>query len=190
VLFFEAPRGRRQIRRVHQGHRVRLAALAAQQAAQQMLINLAQSAYPQTITKLMEHARAGQLPAQVAETPPGSLFGQLGHQQVERMGGGEQRQQMHPPQLGRTQGTTPPARELAGRERLDEVIGHERRQQFQQPIGAGGRKKNSHARTLTGRASKTNPPKSAKPSWQEQFTRTFGTPSTVGLTSFFFEALF
>jgi uncharacterized protein (DUF2252 family) len=113
VLFFEATASRWQIGRVHQCDGMRLPALAAEQLAQQMLIDLAQSAHAHSLPKLMEHPHARPMPTQSAEAAPGRLFGKLGHHQVERMRRGQQRQQMHPPQLRRTQGTPASTGELA-----------------------------------------------------------------------------
>jgi hypothetical protein len=89
VLFFEATTSRWQISRVHQCHGVRLTALAAEQLAQQMLIDLAQSAHAQSLPKLMEHTHARPMPTQSAEASPGRLFGKLSHHQVERMRRGQ-----------------------------------------------------------------------------------------------------
>jgi len=61
----------------------------------------------------MEHPGRGQCGAQPAEAPPCGLLGQLGHEQIERMRGRQQRQQMHAPQLRRTQVMPPPARKMA-----------------------------------------------------------------------------
>jgi hypothetical protein len=59
VLFFEAAAGRGQIRRVHQRDGMRLHALATEQPLQQVLIDLAQSAHPDLLAKLVQHPRAG-----------------------------------------------------------------------------------------------------------------------------------
>jgi hypothetical protein len=83
VLFFEAAAGRRQIRRVHQRHCVRLHPLATQQALQQMLIDPAQSAHADLLSKLVQHSHPKPRSAQPAETTPSGLFGQLGHQQIK-----------------------------------------------------------------------------------------------------------
>ena len=112
MLFFEATASRRQIGRVHQGDGVPLASLAAEQLAQQMLIDLAQSAHTQSLPKLMEHTHARPIPTQSAEASPSRLFGKLGHHQIERMRRGQQREQMHSPQLGCAQGPTASTGEL------------------------------------------------------------------------------
>jgi len=144
VLFFETATGHRQIRRIHQCDGVRLHTLAAEQPLQQVLIDPAQSAHPDPLPKLMQHPHARPIPTQPAEASPGGLFGQLSHHQIERMRRGQERQQMHAPQLGRTQGATTAAGELAWAQIVDERVGHIRRQQVQQAVGAGGRKDRSH----------------------------------------------
>jgi hypothetical protein len=145
VLFFEAAAGRWQIRRVHQRDRVRLHALASEQAFQQMLIDPAQAAHTDLLPKLVQHPHAGPMPTQPAETTPCGLFGQLGYHQIERMRRSQQRQQMHAPQLWRTEGAASPAGELARAQVMNERVGHIRRHQLQQAVSSGGRKHNSHA---------------------------------------------
>ena len=104
-----------------------------------MLIDRAQSADAHAAPKLMEHPGGGQRAPQPGEAPPRDLFGQLRHDQIERMRGGQHRQQMRAPQLGRTQGVPPSARELAWTNRSDEVIGGVGTQQFEQLAGADRR---------------------------------------------------
>jgi hypothetical protein len=60
---------------------------------------------------------------------------------------------------------------------MDEDVGHKAREQVEQVVGAGGRKDNSHARTLTERKPTTNPPVLAKTHSPQSLTKTFGTPS-------------
>jgi hypothetical protein len=110
VLFFEATAGGRQIRRIHQRDGMRLHTLTPEQSLQQMLVDPAQTAHPDLLTKLLQHPHSRPMPTQPAEAPPSSLFGQLRHHQVERMSRGQQSQQMHAPQLGRTQSATTPTR--------------------------------------------------------------------------------
>jgi hypothetical protein len=162
VLFFEAAASRRQIRRVHQRDRVWLHALAAQQPLQQVLIDPAQAADADLTPKLVQHPPARPLPAQQAKPPPSGLFGQLRHDQIERMRRSQQRQQMRAPQLRCAQSTPSPAGELARAQIGNEVVGHIRRNQVQQAVGSGGWKRKSHARTLTDPTPPTNPPVLAK----------------------------
>jgi hypothetical protein len=88
-LFFETAARSGQIRRVHQRHRVGLHAVSMQQPPHQMLIDLAQSAHAHTLTKLMQHPCGGQRAPQSGEPPPHALFGQLRHDQIERMRGSQ-----------------------------------------------------------------------------------------------------
>ena len=104
-----------------------------------MLIDRAQSADPHAPPKLMQHPGGGQRAPQPGEAPPRHLFGQLRHDEIERMRGSQPRQQMRAPQLGGTQGVPSPARELAWTNLGNEVIGHVRTQQFEQLAGADGR---------------------------------------------------
>jgi hypothetical protein len=74
VLFFEAATSRRQIRRVHERNGVRLHPLAPEQAAQQLLIDPAQSTDPDPLAKLVQHPYPRPVPPQPAEASPGRLF--------------------------------------------------------------------------------------------------------------------
>jgi hypothetical protein len=179
VLFFEAATGRRQIGGVHQRDGVRLNALATEQPLQQVLIDPAQSTHPDLLPKLMQHPHPRPLPTQPAETTPGGLFRQLSHHQIERMRRSQRRQQMHAPQLGRTQSATTPTGGLALAHLVDESVGHIRRQQVQQAVGTGRRKIISHVGTLTERRFVTNPPVSAKIPLTKALTKSFGTPSLI-----------
>jgi hypothetical protein len=144
-----------------------------------MLIDPAQPAHPDLLSELVQHAHPGPRSAQPAETTPRGLFGQLGDDQIERMRRRQQRQQMHAPQLGRTEGATAPAGELAGAQIVDERVGHIGRDQVEQANGPGGRKPGSHARTLPEPPRSTSPPVLAKPSSRKLLTKTFGTPSVT-----------
>lgn len=124
VLFFEAAASRRQVRCVHQRDGVGLDLVATEQSFQQMLIDPAQAADPDLLPKLVQHPHARPMVAQPTEPTPRSLFGQLGHDQIERMGRSQQRQQMHAPQLRRTEGATPPTGKLAWAQIVDEGVGH------------------------------------------------------------------
>jgi hypothetical protein len=111
-----------QIRRIHQGHDMGLQTLPSQQPSHQMLIDGAQSADSHAVPKLMEHPGRGRRATQPGETSPRRLFGQLRHEEIERMRGGQHCQQMRAPQLSRTQRVPPPTRELAWTNLGDEVI--------------------------------------------------------------------
>jgi hypothetical protein len=114
-----------------------------------MLIDGPQPADPDRLPKLMEHPGRGQCGSQPGEAPPRGLFGQLPHQQIERMCGGQHRQQMRAPQLRRTQGVPPPACKTTWTNPGNEVIGRVRAHQFKQMVGAHGRQSQTHVQTLT-----------------------------------------
>jgi hypothetical protein len=132
---------RRQIRRVHQRHRVRLHTLSPHQTPHQMLIDGTQPVDAQAPPKLMEHPGGGQDVSQPGEAPPRRLFRQLGHDQIERMRGGQHRQQMRTPQLSRTQSVSPPASGMARTNLSDKVIRSIGTQQFEQAVGAHRRQR-------------------------------------------------
>jgi len=104
-----------------------------------MLVDGTQPAHAHRLPKLMEHPGGGQGAPQPGETPPRGLFGQLRHEQIERMRGRQHRQQMRAPQLCRTQGVPPPASKVARANLGNVVIRCVRTHQFQQAAGADGR---------------------------------------------------
>jgi hypothetical protein len=120
---------------------MRLHPLSPHQTAHQMLIDGTQPVHAQTMPKLMQHPGGGQGVPQPGEAPPRGLFRQLGHDQIERMRGGQHRQQMRTPQLGRTQSVSPPASEMARANLSDKVIRGIGTQQFEQAVGAHRRQR-------------------------------------------------
>jgi hypothetical protein len=114
-----------------------------------MLIDGAQTADAHASPKLMQHPGGGQRVPQPGEASPRDLFGQLLHEQVERMRGRQHRQQMSAPQLRRTQGVPPTAGKVARANLGNEVIGYVGTQQFEQAAGADRGQSQTHARTLT-----------------------------------------
>jgi hypothetical protein len=104
-----------------------------------MLVDGPQPVHTHRLSKLMEHPGRGQCGSQPGEAPPGGLFGQLRHEQIERMRGGQHRQQMRAPQLRRTQGVPPPAGKVARANLSNEIIGGIGTHQFKQLAGADGR---------------------------------------------------
>jgi hypothetical protein len=110
--------------------------VAAQQSLQQMLIDPAQSTDADPLPKFVQHPHPRPVAAQPAEPTPRRLFGQLGHDQIERMRRSQQRQQMRAPQLRRAQRTPPPTGEQARTQIVNEVVGHIRRDQVEQAVGA------------------------------------------------------
>src|SRR5881394_708517 len=105
----------------------------------------------------MQHPGGGQRAPQPGEAPPSGLFGQLRHEEIERMRRGQHGQQMRAPQLRRTQGVPPSAGGAARANFGQEVIGGVGTQQFEQPAGADGRQSQTHARTLTQTSVQTPP---------------------------------
>jgi len=122
-----------------------------------MLIDRAQSAHAKSLPKLMQHPGGGQCAPQPGETPPRRLFGQLRHDQIERMRGSQHRQQMRAPQLRHTQNVTSPASEVARANLGDEGIRNVGTQQFKQTVGANGRQGETHAQTLTQTSTHNTP---------------------------------
>jgi len=104
-----------------------------------MLVDPPQPAHAHLLAELRKHPRRRELSPQPGEPAPGGLFGKLRHDQVEGVGGGEHRQQMRAPELGRTQVMTPSAGESARTKFGDEVIGHIIGKHFEQGNGANGR---------------------------------------------------
>lgn len=105
--------------------------LATEQSPQQMLIDPPQPANAHLLAKLMQHARHRSFATQSGKPSPHWLFGQLGHEQVQGVGGGQHRQQMRTPKLRRTQFMPPTTRGTARTKFRNEVIGHIVRNQFQ-----------------------------------------------------------
>jgi len=114
-----------------------------------MLIDAPQPTHAHSLPKLMEHPGGGQRAPQPGEASPPRLLGQLRHQEIERMRGGQHRQQMRAPQLRCTQGVPSPAGEVARANCGEEVIGGVRTQQFEQAVGADRRQRQTHTPTLT-----------------------------------------
>lgn len=113
--------------------------LPAQQLLQEMLIDPAQAAYTHLTAKLMEHPGGRPATPQTGKPSPGGLFGQLPDQEIERTGGRQPRQQMHAPQLRRTQTVPPPTGEITRTKRRDKIVGHVSGELFEQGVGANGR---------------------------------------------------
>jgi hypothetical protein len=114
-----------------------------------MMIDGPQPGHAHGLSKLMEHAGRGQRAPQPGEAPPGGLFGQLRHEQIERMRRRQHRQQMRAPQLRGTQGVPPPAGKVARAYLGDEVVGGVGTHQFEQLAGADRRQGQTHDWTLT-----------------------------------------
>jgi hypothetical protein len=115
-----------------------------QQPSQQMLVDPPQPAHAHLLAELGKHPRRRELLPQPGEPSPSGLFGQLRHDQVQGAGGRQPRQQMHAPELGRTQGMASSAGECARTKSGDEIIGHITGKLFKQGDGAGGRQRDNH----------------------------------------------
>jgi hypothetical protein len=114
-----------------------------------MMIDRPQPVHANGLSKLMEHPGRGQCAPQPGKAPPRGLFGQLGHEQIERMRGRQHRQQMRAPQLRRTQGVPPPAGKVARANLGNEIVGDVWTHQFEQAAGADRRQSQTHDWTLT-----------------------------------------
>jgi hypothetical protein len=107
-----------------------------------MLVDAPQSRDAQPCPELVQHAHAGHLAlaAQTGKLPPGALLRQHLHQEIQGMDGAEQTQQMHSIELSRGVLSMSPARVTGGPTLIDEIVGNERSQQFEQ-FGRAGRRK-------------------------------------------------
>jgi hypothetical protein len=116
-----------------------------------MRVDPPQSLHANATAKLVQDAHAGHLSlaAQTGEISPGTLLRQELDQQVHRMHGSEQTQQMDPIKLGRTVISPPPAGVAARPTLVDEIVGHERVEQFQQGGRAGRGKIGIHTHSLS-----------------------------------------
>jgi len=115
-----------------------------------MVVDPPQSAYAHAAAKLVQHTHAGHLSlaAQTGELSPGALLRQQLDQQVHRMHRGQQTQQMNPIKLGRTVIPASPTGVTLRPALVDEIVGHERAQQFKQGRCARRRKVGIHVPSL------------------------------------------
>ena len=115
-----------------------------------MLIDLAQAQHPHALPEFVQHPNSGHLAVatQAGELPPRALLRQQGDHQVQRMDRGEQPQQMHPIKLGGSIGPPPPAGGHGRPAVIDEIVGDERGQKFEQLGRAGHGKVGIHAASL------------------------------------------
>lgn len=113
-----------------------------------MLVDPPQSGHAQPGAKLMQHPhiRHPVLAAEAREGSPSPLLRQQLDQQVQGMHRREQAQQMHAKELGRGVRVAPAAGAALRPGLIDEIVGHQRIQAFQQRHGAGGRQVGIHAR--------------------------------------------
>jgi hypothetical protein len=112
------------------------------QRLENRFVDLPQSQDPHAGAKGVEDANIGSAlaMAQPGEIPPSALLGQQLGQQVERMHGGQQRQQMHAPELGGAELPTRAADGTCAPALVDEVVGNVWIEQVEQLVGAVDRK--------------------------------------------------
>lgn len=114
---------RRQIRHVHQRHRLCLQAGAPQQPPQEVLIYGPKAAHAEIVVDFVPHTCRGTVPVVPCEPSPGRLLGQLCDHQVQQAGGSqEERQQMHASELRCDQSEAAAASALARAELKNEII--------------------------------------------------------------------
>jgi len=77
--------------------------------------------------------------AQAGKAAPSALFGQHRRQEVQRVGGSQQRQQMRAPELGRAESPARAAHRTDAETFVDEVVGNIWIEQVEQTVGAGHR---------------------------------------------------
>ncbi len=149
-----------------------------------MLVDAAQSRDAQPRPKLVQHAHAGHLAlaAQTGKLPPGALLRQHLGQQIQGMDGAEQTQQMHPIELSSGVLSMSAAGVTGGPTLIDEIVGNERSQQFEQFGRAGRRKIRVHGPqrrfgNLTRQQQWPDVPFSAYFTSSDLVAETFATPS-------------
>jgi len=148
-----------------------------QQPPQQMLVDPPQTAHANLPAELGEHPRGRELSPQPGESSPSGLFGQLRHDQVQGMGGGQHRQQMNAPDLCGAQVMPSAPGESPWTKVGDEIIGNKNGKPFKQGNGADRRQRGKHAQTLTESSAADTPLVSAQSTSHQPVAKTFGTPS-------------
>jgi hypothetical protein len=115
-----------------------------------MLVDLAQPAHAYAAAKLVQDTHAGHLglAAQTGELSPRALLRQQFDQQVHRMHRRQQTQQMDPIKLRRTVSSPPPPGVAQRPGFIDEIVGHEWVQHFEQGRRAGRRQIGIHVPNL------------------------------------------
>lgn len=151
MFFFEADTGGRQIGGIHQSHRPRLPEIVGEQRCEQMRVDPPQSRHAHAAAKLVQHPHVGHpaLAAQAGKLSPRTLLWQHFDQQVHGMDWREQAQQVNAIKLRGGVFTMPPAGGAVRPAFVDEIVGHERIQEFEQRHRAGGRKVGIHASQTT-----------------------------------------
>jgi hypothetical protein len=150
VLFFEADTGGGQVGGIHESHRPRLPEIAGEQRREQMLVDPPQPGHAHAAAEFVQDAHAGHLglAAQAGKLSPRALLRQQLDQQVHRMHRRQQTQQMDPIKLCRTVISPPPTGVAMRPAFVDEIVGHERVEEFKQGRRAGRRKVRIHVPSL------------------------------------------
>jgi hypothetical protein len=113
-----------------------------------MLVDLAQPAHAHTDAKLVQHSHVGHLvlPAQASELSPRALFRQHLDQQIQGPHRRKQTQQVHAKELGGGVRPPPSAGGAVRPTGVDEIVGDEGIQKFEQRGCAGRGQVGVHAR--------------------------------------------
>ena len=116
-----------------------------------MLVDPPQSGDAQAAAELVQHAHAGhlRLAAQAGKLSPSPLLRQQFDQEVQRRDRREQTQQMHPIKLSGGVSSPPSARGRSGPALIDEIIGNEWSQLFEEFGGARRRQIGVHDKKPT-----------------------------------------
>ena len=111
-----------------------------------MLVDPAQPSHPHPLAKLMQQPRLRQsiTVVQMGKATPASLFGQHLDQQIERVHGRHERQQMHPPKLGGSKEPTPATTVRLRKLLVDPGIGNVGRESLEQCLGSGSWQQRIH----------------------------------------------
>jgi len=112
------------------------------QRLEQGFIDLSQSPHARMGAKRIQDAHVGRAMAmaQPCKGTPGALFRQQLREQIERMHRSQHRQQMRAPELGGAELPTRAAHGPCVPVDVDEVVGNERVEPFEQLVGASDRK--------------------------------------------------
>jgi hypothetical protein len=117
---------------------------------EQMLVDPPQPSHAHTGPKLVPPPHPGHLAlaTQARKLSPSALLGQHLHQQIHRMHGGKQTQQVQTIKLGCTGGPAAATRAAVGPAFIDEIIRNIGMQQFQQFSGPSGGQFGIHEKSL------------------------------------------
>ena len=116
-----------------------------------MLVDLPQPVHAHAGAKFVQHPHVGHLAltAQTGELPPGALFRQHFDQEIQGAHRGEQAQEMNAKKLGGGVRPMPSARGAVRPAGVDEIVGNEGGQEFEQCGGDGRGQVGVHDRQPT-----------------------------------------